>query len=202
MSARRRRNRRARRASLVRQAPGEARPQAQRNRQAGPEGDPRPAVLPRRRRARLSDARARLRNAVGRREPAHPARLADRLGPHRRALRARRALDRPAPARQCPPARHAAAAARPRQFGDRRRARRGCDPRPPIMSSTSAPAPGIHGGEIVAQGTAAEIMADPKLAHRAISHRRPMQVAVPRRRRKADPEGPPAPHRQRVAATT
>jgi excinuclease ABC subunit A len=42
----------------------------------------------------------RLLNAVGRREPAHPPRLADRLGPDRRALRARRAVDRPAPARQ------------------------------------------------------------------------------------------------------
>ena len=42
---------------------------------------------------------------VGRREPAHPAGLADRLGPDRRALRARRAVDRPAPARQRPAAR-------------------------------------------------------------------------------------------------
>ena len=56
--------------------------------------------LPRRCRARISHAGARLRHAVGRREPAHPARLADRLRPHRRALCARRALDRPAPARQ------------------------------------------------------------------------------------------------------
>ncbi len=38
--------------------------------------------------------------AVGRREPAHPPGLADRLGPDRRALRPRRALHRPAPARQ------------------------------------------------------------------------------------------------------
>ena len=77
---------------------------------------------------RLPDAGARLRHAVGRREPAHPARLADRLRPDRRALCARRALDRPAPARQRAPARHAAAAARPRQHRDRRRARRGRDP--------------------------------------------------------------------------
>ena len=71
---------------------------------------------------------ARLRHAVGRREPAHPARLADRLRPHRRALRARRALDRPAPARQRPAPGDAEAAARPRQHGDRGRARRGRDP--------------------------------------------------------------------------
>ena len=75
------------------------------------------------------DARPRLRHAVRRREPAHSARLADRLGPDRRALRARRALDRAAPARQCAAARHAAAAARPRQHGDRGRARRGRHPR-------------------------------------------------------------------------
>ena len=43
---------------------------------------------------------ARLGHAVGRREPAHPARVADRLGADRRALRARRAVDRPASARQ------------------------------------------------------------------------------------------------------
>ena len=39
-------------------------------------------------------------DAVGRREPAHPAGLADRLRADRGALRARRAVDRAAPARQ------------------------------------------------------------------------------------------------------
>ena len=73
----------------------------------------------------LSRASATL---VGRRKPAHPARFADRLGADRGALRARRAVDRPAPARQRAAARHPAAAARPRQYGDRRRARRGGDP--------------------------------------------------------------------------
>ncbi len=65
---------------------------------------------------------ARLRHAVRRRKPAHPPRLADRLGPDRRALRAGRALDRPAPARQCAAAGDAEAAARPRQYRDRGRA--------------------------------------------------------------------------------
>ena len=97
--------------------------------QRDPQGDQRPAGLPQRRRPRLPDAVARLGHAVGRREPAHPPRLADRLRPDRRALRARRAVDRPAPARQRAAARHAAAPARPRQHGDRRRARRGHDPR-------------------------------------------------------------------------
>ena len=60
---------------------------------------------------------------------AHPARDADRQRARRRALRARRAVDRPPPARQPAADRHAHAAARPRQHRDRRRARRGDDPR-------------------------------------------------------------------------
>ena len=60
--------------------------------------------------------------------PAHPPGDADRRQPDRRALRARRAVDRPAPARQPPPARHALPAARSGQQRDRRRARRGDDP--------------------------------------------------------------------------
>ena len=94
----------------ARALPARARRQAQRDRPARPQGDRRPADLPFRRRPRLSDPVARVGHAVGRREPAHPPRLADRLGPHRRALRARRAVDRPAPARQRAPARHAAGA--------------------------------------------------------------------------------------------
>ena len=104
-----------------------ARRQAQRDRPSDPQGDHRPAHVPARRRPRLSDAVARVRHAVGRREPAHPARLADRLRPHRRALCARRAVDRAASARQRAPARYAQAPARARQYGDRRRARRGRD---------------------------------------------------------------------------
>ncbi len=73
-------------------------------------------------RARISDPVARLRHAVGRREPAHPPRLADRLRPDRRALCAGRAVDRPASARQRPAARDAEAAARSRQHGARGRA--------------------------------------------------------------------------------
>ena len=49
------------------------------------------------------------------------------------------------------------------------------------------PGAGIHGGEIVAQGTPAEIMANPEIAHRPISHRRATgaaqsQIAQARRR--------------------
>ncbi len=103
--------------------------EAERDRRARAQGNPRAAEIPGRCRARISDAGARLRHAVRRREPAHPARLADRLRPDRRALRARRALDRPAPARQCAAAGNAQAAARPRQHRDRGRARRGRHPR-------------------------------------------------------------------------
>ena len=78
--------------------------------------------LPERCRPRLSLARPFGRIALGRRSAAHPPRLANRLRPHRRDVCARRAFDRPAPARQRPPARHFQAPARPRQHRDRGRA--------------------------------------------------------------------------------
>ena len=102
--------------------------QAKRNRRARAQGNPRAAQVPGGCRARLSHALARVGHAVRRREPAHPARLADRLRPDRRALCARRAEHRPAPARQCAPARNPQAPARPRQHRDRGRARRGRHP--------------------------------------------------------------------------
>ena len=73
-------------------------------------------------------ARPAVRHAVRRRGAAHPAGHPDRLRAGRRALRARRAVDRAAPARQPPAHRDADPAARPRQHADRRRARRGHDP--------------------------------------------------------------------------
>ena len=99
--------------------PWPAHRQAERDRGAGAQGDPRAAEIPGRCGARISHLGARLRHPVGRREPAHPARLPDRLRPHRRALCARRALDRAAPARQCAPAGDPQAPARPRQYRDR-----------------------------------------------------------------------------------
>ena len=62
-----------------------------------PQGNQRAARLPRQCRARLSQPRPHQRHAVGRREPAHPPRQPDRQRPVGRALRARRALDRPPP---------------------------------------------------------------------------------------------------------
>ena len=115
-------------ARLVRGPAEEADQEAERDRGPDPQGDPRPAAVPQRCRARLPDALARFRHAVRRRKPAHPPRLADRLGPLRRALRARRAVHRPAPARQRAPARNAQAPPRSRQLRHRGRARRGCDP--------------------------------------------------------------------------
>ena len=71
--------------------------------------------------------------AVGRRGAADPPGDPDRLQPGRGDVRARRALDRPAPARQREADRDPRPPARPRQHGDRGRARRGDDDgrRPP-----------------------------------------------------------------------
>jgi excinuclease ABC subunit A len=60
-------------------------------RRKDPQGDHRAAVLPDQRRPRLPLARPLGRNALRRRGAAHPPGLADRLGPHRRHVRARRA---------------------------------------------------------------------------------------------------------------
>ncbi len=78
-----------RRPRLVRRAPRQAQAERAGNRQPHSQGNPRPPEVPRRCRARLPVVVAHLGHAVGRRKPAHPARLADRLGPDRRSLRAR-----------------------------------------------------------------------------------------------------------------
>ena len=90
-----------------------------------PARDRRAHALPGQRRRRLPLDGPGGGDAVGRRGAADPARHADRLVAGRRALHPRRALDRPAPARQRAAHRHAGAAARPRQHRARRRARRG-----------------------------------------------------------------------------
>ena len=94
----------------------------------GPQGDRRPARLPRRRRARLPDPRPDQRDAVGRRGPADPPRDPDRDDADGRPVHPRRAVDRAPPARQREAHRDPDAAARPRQHGPRRRARRGDHP--------------------------------------------------------------------------
>ena len=89
----------------------------------------RAAAVPGERRHRLPVDGPRGGDAVGRRGAADPAGDADRLGAGRRALRPRRAVDRPAPARQLEADRDARAPARPRQHRARRRARRADDAR-------------------------------------------------------------------------
>ena len=135
--------------------------QTERNRGPGPQGDPRAVEIFGRCRTGISDPGARLRHALRRREPAHPARLANRLGAHGRALCARRAVDRAASARQCPASGNAEATPRPRQHRDRGRARRGRDPRRRLCARYPAGA-GIHGGHIVAQGKIDDLIAAPQ----------------------------------------
>jgi excinuclease ABC subunit A len=77
---------------------------------------------PSQRRARLLEPGPHGAYAFRRRVATHPPRGTSRLRPGRRHLHPRRAVDRPAPARQRTPARHAPASARPRQHGRRRRA--------------------------------------------------------------------------------
>ncbi len=103
------------------------------DRRADRQGDPRAADVPRQRRRRLPGARPRVGDALGRRGAAAAARDADRLAARRRPLHPRRAVDRPAPARQRAAHRDARAAARPRQHRPRGRARRADDAlrRPP-----------------------------------------------------------------------
>ena len=97
------------------------------DRGADHQGDPRAPDVPRQRRRGLPAARPRGGDALGRRGAASAARDADRLAARGRALHPRRAVDRPAPARQRQADRDARAAARPRQHGARRRARRADD---------------------------------------------------------------------------
>ena len=96
---------------------------------ADPQGGAGPAGVPARRGAALPVAVARRRVALRRRGAAHPAGHPDRLRPGRRALRARRAVHRAAPARQPQAHPDPGPPARPGQHADRRRARRGHDPR-------------------------------------------------------------------------
>jgi excinuclease ABC subunit A len=118
----------------------------QHDRRTHPPRDQRAIGIPQFRRPGVPHARPHQFHALRRRGAAHPPGHAGRLRPGRRVLRARRTDHRPAPARQRPADRHAAAPHRHRQHRDRRRARRGHDPRRRLTSSTSARAPGLHGG--------------------------------------------------------
>ena len=106
---------RRRRARLVLDPRGQAHPAAARDRQGDPQGNQRAPRLPAQCRARLSQPRPHQRHLERRREPAHPPRQPDRLRPVGRALRPRRAVDRPPPEGQRPAARDAQAPQGPRQ---------------------------------------------------------------------------------------
>ena len=125
----------------VDRGPGAHRDRA-RDRAAGRPRDRRAAAVPGLGRDRLPVAGAQRDDALRRRGAADPARDPDRVQPRRRPLHPRRALDRAAPARQREADRHAGAAARPRQHGDRGGARRGHDPcrRPRPRPRARAPA--------------------------------------------------------------
>ena len=118
-----------RRSGVVRRGGRETGGNAARDRRAHPARNRTPPRLPRRCGPRISQPRARVGDAFGRRKPAHPPRVADRLRADGGALCTRRAVDRPAPARQRAPVAHARQSARSRQHGDRGRARRGRDSR-------------------------------------------------------------------------
>ncbi len=99
------------------------------DRGAHPDRDPQPAAIPSRRGAGLPDARPPQRHAFGRREPAHQPGHVARQQPHGIALHPRRTLDRAPSARHAPPDPRARTVARHGQYGHRRRARGGGDPR-------------------------------------------------------------------------
>ena len=86
-------------------------------------GDPHAAELPLRRRPRLPDARPPVAHALGRRSAAHQPHHRARHLAGQHAVRARRAVDRPAPARHGPRHRRDEAPARRRQLAGGGRAR-------------------------------------------------------------------------------
>ena len=143
-------------------------------------------------------------HAVRRRMPAHPAGQPDRLRPDRRAVRAGRAVDRPAPARQRTPADHAAAAARPRQHRAGGGTRRGRDPRRRSRDGHGAGGrrerrPRRRRGHARGDRRQSEI-ADRRLPVRAAAGSRCRRCAVPVQKDRVDPGGRRA--RQQSEATS
>ena len=120
--------------------------------------------------------------AVGRREPAHPARHAGRLGARGRAVHPRRAVDRPARARQ-----RAAARARSLSLRDTGNTVIVVEHDEETIRAADwvvdlGPGAGRHGGEVVAEGTPEEIEKEPRsLTGQFLSGKR--FIPVPKLRR-------------------
>ncbi len=113
--------------------------------------------------------------------PAHPARDPDRLGAGGRAVRAGRAVDRPAPARQPPAHRHPHAAAGPREHPHRRRARRGHRAHRRLDRGLRSRR-GERGGEVVHSGDLEGLLTNPKsLTGQYLSGARAIEVPAQRR---------------------
>ena len=171
---------------------------------------PRADAVPARRGARLPDPGPLGGHPVGRRGPAHPAGQPDRQRAGRGPLRARRAVHRPAPARQPAAHRHAEAAARPGQHGHRGRARRGDHPggRPRGRRRTGRGGARRPHRALGSGHRAGRARVQSGLAHRPVHlggqvHPGPGRPA-PGQRRGADrggrPRAQPARHRRRVPA--
>ena len=157
----------------------------ERDRQGHPQGDQRAPRLPPQRRPRLSPPRPHQRHALRRREPAHPPRHARSAPASRRPLRPRRALDRPPPARQRPPPRDAqrlATSATPSSSSSTTRTRSAHADHVIDIG----PGAGVHGGQVIGQGTLAELLACETSLTADVPHRRGARSRSTRRRRKGN----------------
>ncbi len=169
--------------------------------------DPQPARVPAGSGPRLPDAGPRGTHAQRRRSAAHPPRGPARQQPAGRVLRARRADDRPASARQPGPARRAEIAQRQGQHAGCRRARRGhhppCRPhhrhRPRRRQARRPPGRRRHGGRPgaaprVADRAPARAPAAASVAGEALRRRRHADAAASR----GEPAQPAARRRERA----
>src|SRR5215212_9330606 len=153
---------------------------AERNRRAGAEGNSREIIILARRWAELPDLSAGIRHTFRRREPAHSARVPDRFGSHRRSI----CSDEPSIGlHQRDNARLLETLKRLRDLGNTvivvehdEDAIRLADHVLDI-----GPGAGMHGGHIVAQGTPADIMNNPKsLTGKYLTGE--LSVAIPERK--------------------
>ena len=155
------------------------------DRRAGHQGDQRPPGLPARRRSRLPHAVALGGHAGRRRGAAHPPGQPDRLRSGRRAVRARRAVDRAAPARQPPADRHAASGC----ATSATRCSSSSTTRTPSASADwivdIGPGAGEHGGDVVYCGLGQGPRSRSRSRSPGSTCRASESIPVPQRRRAA-----------------